>query len=120
MTQTPEPIGPPPNPRQSEAVLAITSRMMHTDGVDIGWMTADVARSLIAAFTAGQTQVMMQLLRRGLPREQAEQSAEAQMPLVAFELGLKVGAELESTRAFREIVGDANFDFGAGPDGQDG
>lgn len=119
MTTTPpepEPIGGmPTDPKRSEQVFAIAQRILHTEGVQIGWMDGDIARRLLETFKAGHTMVFMQLVRQGLTREQAESNAEIQMPLIAFELGLRIGAELESTRAFREIMGDVDFDFGEGP-----
>jgi hypothetical protein len=111
---TATPAGPPPNNRRSEQVITIAKRIMHSQGIQIGWMNAETAQALQALFGGGQTLIKMQLLREGVDRETAEQRAEATIPLAAFELGLLVGAELESTRAFREIVGDENFDFGEG------
>lgn len=105
------------NPRESDAVLTIGKRILHNEGLNIGWLTPEVAQQLMAMFSGAQTMIFMQMLRAGMDREKAEASAEYQAPLVAFELGLRVGAELESTRAFREIVGDGNFDFGAGSEG---
>lgn len=121
-TNAPEPIGsPPPNPRHSEAVLTIAKRIMHTEGIQIGWMTQDVAAQLRAMFVGGETIIKMQILRHGMTAEQAEKHAEAALPLVAFELGLKIGAELESTRAFREIMGsDIDFNFDEEPGGEGG
>lgn len=88
------------------------ARLMETGPPNIGWMTAELANKLLHAHSSVKTLMMMSLLRNGMPKEQAEEQAKMQAPLLLFDLGLRVGREIESTQALRDMFGDDLPDFG--------
>lgn len=82
-------------------------RIMETKPPSIAWMTGELGNRLLSAFSAARTSLFMRLMRdEKLPRDEAERSANMQWALLAFELGMRVGAEMESVRSMREMFGD--------------
>ncbi len=94
-----------------ERVDQTISRLMETDPPNIGWMSSELAHKLLGAHGSIRTLMMMSLLRAGMPKEQAEEQAAMQSPLLLFELGRRVGKEIESTQALYDIFGDDPPEF---------
>lgn len=100
---------------KSAQVEETVQRIMETAPPTIAWMTGELGNRLLSAFSAARTSLFMRLMRdQKLPRDEAEQSANMQWALLAFELGMRVGAEMESMRSLREMWGDDFPDLGAG------
>ena len=97
---------PDPDYARCEQVKNAAEKVMQLDPPDISWMGAGFAGEMLAVFYSAYTLTMMELIKRGITPAEAQQSAQQQAPLLAFQLGLQVGAEIESTRAMRELFGE--------------
>lgn len=91
---------------KSETVTNIISRIMETDTPDVSWMSGPLAHRLLAALEGGKVINFVHMMREGLTQQEAEEATAVGIPLMAFQLGLQVGQELEATRTFREQMGD--------------
>lgn len=88
-------------------VKEAAEKIMETEGgVSIGWMNGETGNSLLTMCQSAYTMLMMKMLREGMQQDEAQKLAQMQAPLLLFELGRRVGSELEATRAFREMFGD--------------
>lgn len=94
------------DPKRSEAVLEACAKVMELEPPDVGWMTAEAAEKLNSIIHAAYTYVQMELLKRQVPPDEAQREAAMQAPLLAFQLGMQVGRELEVNRALREMFGE--------------
>lgn len=79
---------------ECERVDQTIARLMETSPPNIGWMSQELAQKLLSAHSGARTLMMMSLLRAGMPKEQAEQQANLQAPLLLFDLGLRVGKDM--------------------------
>ena len=92
-------------------VNEVVGKTMETDPPNIQWMSGDLANRLLAAFNGGRTLMFMQLMRSGLEKEEAEHQVNLQLPLLAFDLGVKVGAEMAAVQQMRDMFGDTPPEF---------
>jgi hypothetical protein len=74
-------------------------------------MTHELAHKILQSFGASRTFMQMSLMRHGMPKEQAEEQAKLQAPLLMFDLGLRIGKEIESANSMRSLFGDDFPDF---------
>lgn len=100
------PMEPEPDFGRCEQVKEAVNKVLELSPPNIAWMTGELGHSLLAAFYAAYTNLFMEYLKRGIPQDEAKASAEQQAPLLAFQLGLQVGAEMEANRAMREMFGE--------------
>jgi len=110
-TQSPNEPEHAPDHAKNQQVEETIGRLMETSPPNIGWMSAELANRLLHAMSGSRTLMMMSLLRAGMSQEAAEKQADMQWPLLAFDLGLRVGTELESVRQMRELFGDDPPEF---------
>lgn len=99
------------DPALNVAITAAMQKTMGTERITVGWMTAETGHHINAAMHAAHSSIQMAMMREGLTQAQAEGHAKEQLLLLAFELGRRVGREMEATRQMKEMFGD-DFDFG--------
>lgn len=92
--------------KKCERIDTVVGQIMETNPPDIGWMNGELAHRLLQTFEAGRTRFFMQLLREGLDKEEAKRQVAMQIPLIALDLGVKIGTELEAARQLREMFGE--------------
>lgn len=91
---------------KSEQVKDAIDKIMDLNPPNPSWMTGELANTINAAQHGAYTQIQMRLIREGMPLPQAQELAGLQAPLLAFEVGMLVGAELEKNRQMRELFGE--------------
>lgn len=107
MTSATEPAGP--NSNRSHAVQELIERWV-PDIDDSTWMSDELLQHLHGAFEATRTLAIMQRVRMGLVTpEQAQELQPAELFIAAFNLGFKVGQELEKDNAFRTMMGEETY-----------
>ena len=97
--------------QKCQTIDEVVRRTMATDPPNIGWMNGDLAHRLLAAFNGGRTLFFMQLMKQGLSKEEAEEQVAMQLPLLAFDLGLKVGMEHAAVQQMRDMFGEDPPEF---------
>lgn len=91
---------------RSKAVYETLDKVMQTAPPELEWMDPELAHSLLASFQASYHRLFMQLMRAGADKATAEEQARTNIPLLMFDLGMKVGIEHEAARAMRELFGE--------------
>jgi len=94
---------------ECERVDQRINAVMETEPPNIGWMTSELAHKLLSAHGSARTLMQMSLMRHGMPKEQAEQQANMQAPLLLFDLGLRVGKGMATDtdlQMFKDMWGD--------------
>lgn len=94
---------------QSIRVTRAYQKVMETQRVTIEWMTGELGNGINQAMHAAFTSLQMQMMREGLDPKAAEDLAQRQILLMAFELGRLVGVEEAGADVLRGMLGD---DFG--------
>lgn len=89
----------------SQVEAAMEKVMASTEPPNIRWMTGELGHKLLAAFSACHTSLFMQAMREGLSKEEAQQAVAFQVPLLAFDLGRRIGADMAGAQAMREMFG---------------
>lgn len=97
---------PEPDYAKCEQVFESIQKIMELNPPSIDWMTGEFANQMLTTIHAAYTFLFMEFLKRGMPQEEAEQSAQMQAPLLAFQLGMQVGADMEGARGLRELFGE--------------
>lgn len=97
---------PEPDYGKCAQVEGAMAKIMELDPPNIDWMTGEFGANLLTSIHAGYTFIFMEMLKRGVDVEEAKESAQQQAPLLAFQLGMQVGADLEGARAMRQMWGD--------------
>lgn len=96
---------------KSHDVSQAVGKIMETQPPNIGWMEGELAHKLLAAFNGGRTLMFMQLMREGLEKPEAEEQVSLQLPLLAFDLGMKIGKEMQEVQQMRDLFGDTPPEF---------
>lgn len=97
------------DPAMNVAITAAMQKCMETERITVGWMTGETGNHINMAMSAAHSSIQMAMMRQGLKQDQAQHHAGKQMLLLAFELGRRVGTEMEAARAMKEMFGDLDF-----------